>query len=151
MGKSQETYNKKEKEKQRLKKRQDKEHKKEERKSGSDKGKSVETMFAYVDDKGNLSSTPPDPKKMNKIKIEDIQIGISRQATLEPADLIRTGSVTFFNESKGYGFIKDSQTQESIFVHANELLTSVKENDQVTFETEMGPKGLNAARVKLIG
>ncbi len=150
MGKSQETFNKKEKEKKKLKKKQEKEQKKEERRANSDKGKSVDEMFAYVDENGNISSTPPDPKKKKNIKTEDIQIGISRQEDLDPEDLIRKGTITFFNDSKGYGFIKDHETQESIFVHVNGLEDAVKENDKVTFETEMGQKGLNAVRVKLI-
>jgi cold shock CspA family protein len=150
MGRSQETYNKKEKEKKRLKKKQDKLKKKEERKSDSDKGKSLEEMFAYVDEDGNISSSPPDPNKKRKIKAEDIQIGVSRQEAIDPADLIRKGTVTFFNESKGYGFIKDHESQESIFVHVNGLEDQVAEGDKVTFETEMGQKGLNAFRVKLV-
>ncbi len=150
MGKSQETFNKKEKEKKKLKKKQDKEQKKEDRKANSDKGKSVDEMFAYVDENGNISSTPPDPTKKKKIKTEDIQIGVSRQEPMDPEDLIRKGTVTFFNDSKGYGFIRDHETQESVFVHINGLESPVKENDKVTFETEMGQKGLNAVRVKLI-
>jgi cold shock CspA family protein len=150
MGKSQETFNKKEKETKRLKKKQEKEQKKEERKTHSDKGKSLDQMLAYVDDKGNISSTPPDPKKKNIIQTEDISIGISRQADIAPAEVTRKGTVTFFNTSKGYGFIKDHQSQESIFVHINGLINPVKENDKVTFETEMGKKGLNAVKVKLI-
>jgi cold shock CspA family protein len=150
MGKSQETFNKKEKEKQKLKKKQDKEQKKEDRKNESDKGKSLEDMMAYVDANGNITSTPPDPKQKNTIQAEDIQIGISRQTNAEPVDVVRKGTVTFFNASKGYGFIRDHQSQESIFVHINGLISPVKENDKVTFETEMGKKGLNAIKVKLI-
>ncbi|MDQ3394247.1 MAG: cold shock domain-containing protein [Bacteroidota bacterium] len=150
MGKSQETFNKKEKEKKRLKKKQDKEQKKEDRKANSDKGKSVDEMYAYVDDNGNITSTPPDPKKKSVVKAKDIQIGVSRQEAVDPADLIRKGTVTFFNDSKGYGFIKDHETQDSVFVHINGLIDSIKENDKVNFETEMGQKGLNAVRVKLI-
>ncbi|GAB3817910.1 hypothetical protein GCM10028895_14490 [Pontibacter rugosus] len=63
MGRSQETFSKKEKEKKRLKKRQDKEQKKEERQANSDKGKGIEEMLAYVDENGNITSTPPDPTK----------------------------------------------------------------------------------------
>ncbi len=151
MGRSQETFNKKEKEKKKLKKKQEKQQKKEERRANSDKGKSFEEMLAYVDEDGNITTTPPDPmKKKKKIKTEDIQIGISKQEDLEPEDLIRKGTITFFNDSKGYGFIKDHETQESIFVHINGLEDDVKENDKVTFETERGQKGLNAVRVKLI-
>lgn len=151
MGRSQETFSKKENEKKRLKKKQDKEHRKEERKNNSDRGKSIDEMLAYVDDNGNISSTPPDPKKKTIIKQEDIQIGVSRQEAADPLDLIRKGTVTFFNESKGYGFIKDQETQESIFVHLNGLVDSIKENDKVTFETEMGQKGLNAVNVRIAG
>ncbi|MFP4366472.1 MAG: cold-shock protein [Bacteroidales bacterium] len=149
MGRSQETYNKKEKEKKRLKKKQDKLKKKEERKSGSEKGKGLDDMIAYVDEEGNISSTPPDPSKKKKIKAEDIEIGVSRQAEPDPADLIRKGTVTFFNDSKGYGFIKDQETRDSIFVHVNGLTEPVQEGDKVIYETEMGQKGLNAVRVKL--
>ncbi|GHA55955.1 cold shock domain-containing protein [Pontibacter akesuensis] len=149
MGRSQETFSKKEKEKKRLKKRQDKEQKKEERQANSDKGKGIEEMMAYVDENGNITDTPPDPtRKKAVIKQEDIQISVSKQADLDPADSIRKGTITFFNESKGYGFIRDHDTQESIFVHQNEMIDKVGENAKVTFEVEMGQKGLNAVRVK---
>ncbi len=151
MSKSQEGFNKKEKEKLKLKKKQDKEQKKQERKTNSDKGKSLEQMLAYVDIHGNISSTPANPEEKSLIQTESIQIGVARQAAAPAAEVIRKGTVTFFNTSKGYGFIKDHQTQESIFVHIKELINPVKENDKVSFETEMGKKGLNAVRVKLIG
>jgi cold shock CspA family protein len=106
-------------------------------------------MLAYVDENGNLSNTPPDPKKMKKIKQEDIEIGVPKQQAFDPSELIRTGIVTFFNESKGYGFIKDLETQQSVFVHVNALKQAVKENNKVTFEVEMGPKGANAINVEL--
>jgi cold shock CspA family protein len=151
MGRSQETFNKKEKEKKRLKKKQDKERKKEDRKSNTDKGKSFEDMLAYVDENGMITSTPPDPnRKKTVVKAENIQIGISRQEDTGPVDVVRKGTVTFFNDSKGYGFIKDHETQESVFVHVNGLLSPIKENDKVTFETEMGHKGLNAIKVEPI-
>jgi cold shock CspA family protein len=57
---------------------------------------------------------------------------------------------TFFNDAKGYGFIKDLETQESVFVHINSLTEEIKEHNKVTFEVEMGPKGSNAVRVKLV-
>lgn len=147
MARSTETFNKKEKEKKRLKKQQEKREKAEERKAASSKGKSLEDMMAYVDENGNITSTPPDPTKKKKINVEDIQIGVAKQEAIEE-DVVRQGTVTFFNESKGYGFIKEDQTGESIFVHINGLAQPIKENDKVTFETEKGPKGLNAVRVK---
>lgn len=150
MAKSQMTFNKKEREKKRQQTRQDKEQKKEDRKSQSDKGKSLEEMMAYVDANGNITATPPDPtKKKAVIQAENIQIGIARQGPVDPALAIRTGTVTFFNESKGYGFIRDHQTQESLFVHVTALVQPVKEKDKVTFEVGAGPKGPTAVGVKL--
>jgi len=114
------------------------------------KGKSLDEMMAYVDENGNITSTPPDPTKKKKIITEDIQIATPKQEAIQPGDLIRKGKVTFFNESKGYGFIKDSESQESIFVHINELSEAVGENDKVTFEVEPGQKGMTAVRVKKV-
>jgi cold shock CspA family protein len=146
MGKSQETFSKKEKEKKRLKKRQDKLVKKEERKSTSEGG-SLESMMAYVDEFGNISDTPPDPTKKKKIIASNIEIGVPKRED-EPQVTGRQGKITYFNDAKGYGFIKDLMTQENVFVHINGLLDPVKENDNVTFEVERGMKGMNAVRVK---
>ena len=85
-----------------------------------------------------------------EIKQEDIRISISKQEDMAPVDTLRKGTVTFFNDSKGYGFIKDSETQESVFVHVNALTNPIKENDKVTFEVEMGMKGPTAVKVKLV-
>jgi len=143
-----ETWNKKEREKKKQQNKKEKAEKKQDRKENP-KVKSLDDMLAYVDENGNLSNTPPDPKKMKKIKQEDIEIGVPKQQAFDPADLIRTGIITFFNESKGYGFIKDLETQQSVFVHVNALKQAVKENNKVTFEVEMGPKGANAVNVEL--
>lgn len=147
MGRSQETAGKKDKEKKKAQKKKDKEERKEERKANSNKGKGLEDMMAYIDEDGNITSTPPDPRRKKEIKQEDIQIGVVRHVD-EAYDAVRTGVITFFNEAKGYGFIKDLQSQESIFVHINQVSEPIKEKDKVTFETEKGPKGLSAVRVK---
>jgi CspA family cold shock protein len=60
------------------------------------------------------------------------------------------GTVKFFNESKGFGFIKPDNGQQDIFVHVSGLLAPIRENDKVTYEVENGKKGLNAVRVKKI-
>jgi cold shock CspA family protein len=150
MAKSQETFNKKEKEKKRLQKRKEKEQRKEDRKANAKEVGSWEDMMAYVDENGNISSAPPDPLKKRNIKKEDIVIGTQRQDPSLQVSSVRKGKVTFFNTSKGFGFIKDSENGESIFVHSNGLMTPIKENDSVTFETERGFKGLNAVRVKTV-
>lgn len=147
MGKSQETFGKKEREKKRVKKQQDKQLKKEERKSSSDKGKSWEDMIAYVDEFGRITNTPPDPTKKIVIDVENIQIGIAKQEDMPPEDPIRKGTVTFFNQEKGYGFIQDHDSQQSIFVHINQLNEPIGQNDKVSFEIEPGQKGPTAVRV----
>lgn len=146
MGKSQETWNKKENEKKKEKKKKEKEARREERKANAKEGNSFE--IAYVDEFGNFSSTPPDPKSKVQVKEEDIQISVPRHV-VSKEDLIRKGIVTFYNDSKGYGFIKDLETQESVFVHVNNTTEPIRENNKVTFEVEMGPKGPNAVRVKV--
>lgn len=147
MGRSTETFSKKEKEKARLKKAKEKKEKAEDRKANGSKGKSLEDMMAYIDEYGNITSTPPDPSKKIRINAEDIPTGTPKQEDI-PADAVRNGIVSFFNEAKGYGFIKDQRTQESIFVHINSLTEPLKENNLVTFETEQGKKGLSAINVK---
>ncbi len=149
MAKSQETWNKKDREKKKQISRKDKAERKQERKDNAKEGKSFDDMIAYLDENGNLSSTPPDPRKKIQVNAEDIEIGVPKQREMELGELVRTGIISFFNESKGYGFIKDLQTQESIFVHANGLLDQVKENNKVTFSVEMGQRGPNAVQVKL--
>ena len=149
MSKSRETYSKKEKEKKKLKKKQAKAEKREERKANS-KGGDLEDMMAYVDEFGNITSTPPDPDKKKKtVKAEDIVVGVPKQEEPEPGDEIRSGTVTFFNESKGYGFIKDHETQDSVFVHINACKDQIGDNDKVTFEVEKTPKGYSAVNVQL--
>ena len=71
-----------------------------------------------------------------------------KQKPIDPADLIRKGNVSYFNDEKGYGFIKDSQTQESIFVHVNDCSAPIKQGSRVSFEVKMGPKGANAVNVR---
>lgn len=148
MGRSQETFNKKDVKNKKEKKRKEKEKKRLARKENEKKG-SLDDMIAYVDENGMITSTPPDSSKKKDIKAENIEIGIPKRDSTQGLDPIRKGIVTFFNESKGYGFIKDSETKESVFVHVNNLLEEIKEGNVVSFEVEMGHKGLTAIQVKL--
>ena len=148
MGRSQETFSKKEKEKKRLQKRKEKEEKKEERKANSNKGKSFEDMLAYVDEDGNITSTPPDPKKKRQINTADITIDVARAASAP--DEKHEGTVTFFNTDKGYGFIKDAHSGESVFVHINDLNAPLQENQKVIFNIQKGLKGMQAFDVELV-
>jgi CspA family cold shock protein len=60
------------------------------------------------------------------------------------------GTVKFFNEAKGFGFIKPSDSSQDIFVHSSGLVDEVRENDEVEYEVERGKKGLNAVKVRLL-
>jgi cold shock CspA family protein len=147
MGKSQETFSKKEKEKKKQQKKREKEERLAERRANAKEGKTLEDMMAYVDELGNITSTPPDKTKKTVIREEDIVIGSRNIEGATPIS-IRKGRIMFFNAAKGYGFIKDEVTQESVFVHSNVLSFQVKDNDKVTFETERTVKGLSAINVR---
>ena len=148
MAKSQVTFNKIEKEKKRLKKREEKQKKKEARKAESKDSKGIQ--FAYVDHNGNLTDTPPDPSMKVKVEAESIELGIPKKEQVEEVDPIRTGKVSFFDNSKGFGFIIDSESQEKHFVHVSGLIDAIQETDKVTFELEKGQRGMNAVRVKKV-
>jgi CspA family cold shock protein len=62
---------------------------------------------------------------------------------------MQKGKVKFFNETKGFGFIKTADTQQDIFVHASGLIDEIKQDDEVSFDIEQGKKGLIAVNVKL--
>ena len=150
MGRSQETFNKKEVRNKKEKKRKEKEAKRLARRDNEKSG-SLDDMMAYVDEFGNITSTPPDPtQKKVVIKAEDIELGIPKKEDMPEMDPIRKGVVTFFNDSKGYGFIKDSETSESVFVHVHNVLEEIKENNMVSYEVEMGQKGPTAVRVSVV-
>ena len=151
MAKSQQTYSKREKEKKRLKKREEKQKKKEARKLES-KENGPGIQFAYVDHDGNLTDTPPDPSKKIKIDASTIEIGVPKRddSDIEEFDPVRNGKVSFFDTSKGFGFIIDTENQEKYFTHVSGLIDEIAENDKVSFELEKGMKGMNAVRVKKI-
>ncbi|MCT4673973.1 MAG: cold shock domain-containing protein [Prolixibacteraceae bacterium] len=64
---------------------------------------------------------------------------------------MQEGTVKFFNESKGFGFITSVETGEDIFVHISGLVDEIREDDKVKFNTKEGKKGLNAVDVEVIG
>ncbi len=63
---------------------------------------------------------------------------------------MKEGTVKFFNEAKGFGFVKESGTEQEYFVHVSGLVDKVRENDKITFELKEGKKGLNAVNVRLV-
>ena len=64
--------------------------------------------------------------------------------------IMSKGTVKFFNDSKGFGFIKDEASEKEYFVHVSGLINEIRENDEVTFDLQEGKRGLNAVNVKLV-
>lgn len=148
MARPQETFNKREQEKLRAQKRKEKQEKKEARKANPKL--SGEDLYVYVDENGHLTSTPPDPSRRIEIDVESIEIGVSRRTESDEAPAERRGTIDFFNESKGFGFIKEVETGEKYFVHISGLVDKIKEGNLVTYDLEKGVKGMNAVNVKKI-
>ncbi|MEX1187778.1 MAG: cold shock domain-containing protein [Bacteroidia bacterium] len=63
---------------------------------------------------------------------------------------MKTGTIKFFNATKGFGFVKVDETEQEVFVHVTGLIDQVREEDRVSFELVEGRKGLNAVNVKKI-
>ena len=64
-------------------------------------------------------------------------------------NIMKHGKVKFFNESKGFGFILDTDSEKEYFVHASGLIDQIREGDEVTFDLQEGKKGLNATNVRI--
>ena len=143
-------WQKKERESKKQQQKKNKEQKKQLRKENKKDGNDLDSMIAYIDENGNLSSKPADPSRKKELAVEDIIIGVPKQQPVNPEDLIRTGTVSFFNTAKGFGFINDQKSGQRIFVHANALEEMIQEGNKVSFEIQDGPKGPVAANIKII-
>lgn len=139
------TSGKRDREKLKEQKRQEKQKRKEDRQYG---GKSsFEDMIAYVDENGILHSTPQDkPKEV--IDASLIAVSVTKREDIEVVPL--EGHVEFFNNSKGYGFVKDSAGIEKYFFHISSAPATIAEQDKVTFELERGERGMNAVKLEII-
>jgi cold shock CspA family protein len=146
MGRSQESFNKKDVRNKKEKKRKEKAAKKLAKRDGEKS--SFDDMIAYVDENGVITSEPIDPTSKTEVKLEDIAVSVPK-GSVEEVDPVRKGTITFFNESKGFGFIKDLETKQDVFVHANNVIGEIKEGNLVTYEVEMGQRGPSAVRVQI--
>ena len=63
---------------------------------------------------------------------------------------MQEGTVKFFNNSKGFGFITSNESGEDVFVHSTGLIDNIREDDKVQYSTEQGKKGLNAVNVEVV-
>lgn len=140
------SFNKKELEKKREQKRKEKQQRKEDRKATGTS--SFDDMIAYVDENGQISDTPPDPTKKQKIAIEDIAVSIPKKTDTE--ETILNGRVEYFNADKGYGFIKNASSIDKYFFHISNAPTTITEGNLVTFELERGDRGINAVKIVLV-
>ena len=152
MAKSQQSFNKNEKEKKRLKKREEKRKKMEARKADIKENGKKGIDFVYLDAYGNFTDTPPDPAQKLEFDLEDIDVSVPKtlESDKEAFDPVRKGKVSFFDSSKGFGFIIDDADQQKYFTHVSGLIDEISENDKVSFELEKGMKGMNAVKVTLI-
>ncbi|MDI9339540.1 MAG: cold shock domain-containing protein [Sediminibacterium sp.] len=146
MAKPKQTSLKADREKKKKRKQQEKEEKREQRKATSNKGKGFDSMIAYIDHNGHISSTPPDPKLKVEINPEDILIG-ARSFIRERETETKSGRIAIFNSDKNYGFIKDGLSQQKIFFHISATNFAVKEGDTVSYEVAKGAKGFHAVNV----
>lgn len=145
MGRSKETFGKKNVKDKQAKKRKEKEKRRLERKEA---GKSVfEEMIAYIDENGNIVDTPPDMTKKIEINVENIDISIPKME--DRVLTIKIGTVDFFNIDKGFGFIKEKGRNDKFFCHIKNLIDNVREGDRVNFEIRKGIKGMEAYNVKI--
>ncbi|WP_297090428.1 cold shock domain-containing protein [uncultured Draconibacterium sp.] len=148
MARSKESFNKKEVRKKQEKKRKEKEAKRQARKAG-ESNSGLDDMIAYVDEFGNITSTPPEPSDKEEIKAEDIDVSVPKGGYGEEEPSEQKGIVSFFNEQKGYGFIRNLQNNQNLFVHINNVEGTIKEGNRVSFEVGQGDKGPIAMNVKL--
>ena len=138
------SFGKRENEKKKQSKRLEKQKRREERQAGGPR--SPEDMIAYVDENGNIVSTPPEERTRHKIRLEDVSIATPKKEELEAEPF--EGRVEYFNDTKGYGFIKDLASTEKYFFHITSAPAEIAEGEIVAFEVERGRRGLNAVRIE---
>ena len=148
MGRSQETYGKKEVKKKKVKKRMENEQKRARKKSLAKKN-SFNDMIAYVDEFGMITPTPPDPGKRQEIDPESIELDITKNRQEEMNSTLHRGVVTYFNETRGFGFIRDLESNKRIYVHVSNIIDTIEENNIVIYETGKGFQGSSALNVKI--
>lgn len=142
MAKSQLTFNKKERAKKKHQKKLEKQERREFNKANNDKGKSLEEMFAYVDEFGNISDTPP--TQQYKFKEEDLV----RPADKEDEYLF--GKVSYYNETGNYGFIRDNESNETVYFNDKIAGMVLKIDQKVKYKYIRTKQGNQISEVEII-
>lgn len=140
------SFNKREVEKRKQEKRKEKQQRKEDRKNNPTN--SFEDMIAYVDENGVITDTPPEVKA-EAIELETIEISTPKKTESDEIQE-QTGRIEFFDESKGFGFIKDRASVNKYFFHKSNAEIDIKEGNIVSFKLERGARGMNAVDVKIV-
>ncbi len=140
------SYLKKEREKKRRKRKTDKLDKKKQKKAEGIKP----PEFMYLDKDGNFSPTPIPESEKEEVDLADILISTPKKTDSDESDFIKQGVVKFYNQEKCFGFIKEANSNDDYFAHADNIVDTIKERDKVTFEATTGPKGLVAINVRLL-
>jgi len=144
LAKSQQTFNKLEREKNKAKKREEKRKKMAARREAKARGEYKQDEFVYVDFNGNFTDTPPDPEEKEQISLESIVISPTKKDDVDPRV---NGKVTFYDDEKGFGFIKNPLNHDSYFFHFSECPDTLTIGDNVEFELIRGEKGMNAVKI----
>ncbi|WKW46115.1 cold shock domain-containing protein [Myroides sp. JBRI-B21084] len=138
------SFSKKENNKKKTKRLQDKQLRREDRKANNNKGKSLEDMIVYVDVNGNFTSVPPHLQN----KEEDLAKAMKKSKSQQvDSETVFVGIVTHISD-KGYGFITEEKTGESVFFHMGQAIVEVKKHEKVSFKKELTPKGFRAIDIK---
>lgn len=142
MARSQLTFRKKEQAKKKQLKKKEKQERREFNKSNNQKGKTLEEMFAYVDQFGNISDTPP--TETYKFKEEDLQ------PPADPEDQYLYGKVSYYNENGHYGFIRDNESRETVYFNDNLAGMVLELNQKVKYKYKRSKQGNQVSEVELI-
>jgi len=142
MARSQLTFKKKETAKKKQQKKQEKQQRREQNKLNNDKGKTLEEMFAYVDEFGNISDTPP--TQPYKFKEEDLL------PPSDPEDEYLYGKVSYYNETGHYGFIRDNESRETVYFNDRLAGTVLELNQKVKYKYTRSKQGNQISEVEII-
>lgn len=142
MARSQLTFKKKETAKKKQQKKQEKQQRREQNKLSNDKGKTLEEMFAYVDEFGNISDTPP--TQPYKFKEEDLL------PPSDPEDEYLYGKVSYYNETGHYGFIRDNESRETVYFNDRLAGTVLELNQKVKYKYTRSKQGNQISEVEII-
>ncbi len=129
--------------KKKIKKLKDKQLRREERKENNNKGKNLEDMIVYVDVNGHFTTVP------QHLQNRDADLAKAKKAQESAArhNDDYTGIVNYISE-KGFGFITEDETGESVFFHIGQLTQTFEKNNKVTYKKELGAKGYQAVDLK---